>query len=151
MVFFIQKAAARPGGCFSEDKAECLFAVFLLIAALLVLLVVAVVLLLVLILIAVVLLVLLVFTILHIARISFRDLVRLYCGREEQKVYTDFSKNKKMWLTKPERAGILNQQNKEGAHPPHLQPQAKRSTTLLPDRRFRWFVVARMPSGIRVL
>ena len=72
-----------------------MFAVFLLIAALLVLLVVAVVLLLVLILIAVVLLVLLVFTILHIARISFRDLVRLYYGRNRKKLYADFQKNKK--------------------------------------------------------
>ena len=72
-----------------------LFAVFLLAAVLLVLLVVAVVLLLVLILIAVVLLVLLVFTILHIARISFRDLVRLYCGRNGEKVYAGFQKNKK--------------------------------------------------------
>ena len=74
-----------------------LFAVFLLAAVLLVLLVVAVALLLVLVLvlIAVVLLVLLVFTILHSARISFRDLVRLYCGRNGEKVYAGFQKNKK--------------------------------------------------------
>ena len=67
----------------------------LILILVLALLILVLLILLVLILIAVVLLVLLVFTILHIARISFRDLVRLYYGRNREKLYADFQKNKK--------------------------------------------------------
>ena len=62
---------------------------------------------------------------------------------ERWKLCSFYQKN---LLTGQGRAGIITTQNKEGRlHPPHLQPQAKRSTASLPDCPFGRFVVARMP------